>query len=66
MSKIDDIKAAVAQLSQEELATLHAWLDELAEQRFDDQIQRDEKSGKLDRLSARALGNLASGRVRDL
>ncbi|PPD28019.1 MAG: hypothetical protein CTY20_11770 [Hyphomicrobium sp.] len=66
MSKLEDIEKAVSTLSAEERAKLRAWLDELDEQAFDDQIERDAKAGKLDQLEQRALSNLAAGRVRDL
>ncbi len=63
---MDEIKAAAATLSTEELAKLRAWLEEIAEQRFGEQIERDAKSGKLDKLEERARNNLRAGRVRDL
>lgn len=66
MSKMEEIKSTVAQLSPVEQASLRDWLEELAEQRFDEQIERDEKAGKLDKLTQRALDNLRDGRVRDL
>jgi hypothetical protein len=66
MGKIEDIKEAAAQLSPQELAELRAWLEELEEQRFDEQIERDERAGKLEKLEKRALANLRAGRVRDL
>jgi hypothetical protein len=66
MSKFEDIKTAVRQLTESEQVALRAWLEELEEQRFDEQIERDEKAGKLDRLAARGLENLKAGRVRDL
>ena len=66
MTKMEDIKSAVAQLSPSEQAALRDWLDELAEQRFDQQIERDEKAGKLDKLAQRAMDNLRAGRVTDL
>ncbi len=66
MSKLEDIEKAVSTLSAEERAKLRAWLDELDEQAFDDQIERDAKAGKLDQLEQRALASLAAGRVRDL
>ena len=66
MTKIDEVKAAVSQLSLAEQDTLRAWLDELAEQRFDEQIARDEAEGRPETLTTRALDNLNSGRVRDL
>ena len=62
MSKMDEIKAAVATLSFEEQAALQAWLEELAEQRFDEQIESDEKAGKLDKLFEAALARHAAGK----
>jgi len=50
MGKIDDIKAAVSTLTPAEQAALRAWLEELAAQRFDEQIEADIKAGKLDFL----------------
>lgn len=66
MGKLDKIKLEVATLSEAEQAQLREWLIELDEQRFDDQIERDEASGKLDRLAEKARENLRTGRVRDL
>ncbi len=66
MSKMDDIKAAASSLSTEKLAKLRAWPEEREEQRFDDQIERDATSGKLDKLAERAMNNLRAGRGRDL
>jgi predicted transcriptional regulator len=37
MGRIEDIKQAAAELSTQELAELRAWLEELEEQRFDEQ-----------------------------
>jgi hypothetical protein len=45
---MDQIKAAVSELTVEEQALLRAWLEQLEEQRFDDRIERDARSGKLD------------------
>ncbi|MFM9941830.1 MAG: hypothetical protein ACKVP7_20285 [Hyphomicrobiaceae bacterium] len=64
MSKIEDIKQAAAALSREELAKLRAWLDELDEQRFDEQIERDVKAGKLDWLADEAEAQAAAGQLR--
>ncbi len=66
MTKLEEIEAAVAQLSPEELRTFRAWLDELEERLFDEKIERDAKAGKLDAIEAKALENHKAGRVRDL
>lgn len=66
MSKLDHIKTTATELSNDELSALRAWLEELAEQRWDDQIARDAAAGKLDWLAEEANEDLKAGRVRDL
>ncbi len=66
MGKMETIEADVAELTGEELVKLRAFIEELEEQRFDDQIERDAKAGKLDHLIAEALEDDKAGRVRDL
>ena len=45
MTKLDAIQKAAAELSPEELAKLRAFLDELAADDWDAQIERDAKAG---------------------
>lgn len=66
MTKLEDIEAAVATLSPADLKKLRAWLDKLEERLFDEQIERDAKAGKLDKLEAEALEDYRAGRVKDL
>ncbi len=66
MTKLEEIEAAVAQLSPADLKKLRAWLDELDERLFDEKIERDAKAGKLDKLEARALEDCKAGRIKDL
>ena len=66
MTKLEDIEKAVATLSAEERAKLRARLDELDEQAWDDQIERDAKAGKLDWLLEDARADHATGFVRKL
>jgi hypothetical protein len=66
MGKIDQITAAIEQLSTEDVARLRAWLDAHEAQAFDDAIERDAKAGKLDQLAAKALVDHAAGRSREL
>lgn len=65
MSKIDEIKKAVTQLPPEELAAFRMWFDELQEQQFDDQIERDVKSGKLDKLAEKWRADHKAGKSTD-
>jgi hypothetical protein len=61
MTKLEEIEAAVAQLSPADLKKLRAWLDELDERLFDEKIERDAKAGKLDKLAAKAIAEDDAG-----
>ena len=62
MTKIEQIQSSIAQLSAEEIAELREWLEELDARLSDEKIERDAKSGKLDKLAAGARANLKAGR----
>jgi hypothetical protein len=62
MTTIEDIEKAITQLSPEQLAKFRAWFDEFQARMFDEQIERDAKAGKLDKLMSRARENHNSGR----
>jgi hypothetical protein len=66
MTKLQKIEREIEALSYEELKSLGRWFDELRAQAWDDQIERDAKSGKLDKLIARANADIAAGRVKPL
>ena len=66
MSKLEKIKTEIEALPSDEVARLREWLDELDAQRFDQQIEADAASGKLDRMIAEAKANHAAGRSRKL
>ena len=66
MTKLEDIEKAVATLSTEERGKLRAFLEELEAQAWDNQIERDAKAGKLDKLEAEALADYKAGRFSDL
>jgi hypothetical protein len=61
MSRIEDIQKAVEQLSADDLARFREWFEEFAARLFDEQIERDLKAGKLDKLSAEARANHDAG-----
>ena len=62
MTKIDEIISAVEQLTPEELALFRAWFEELEARLWDEQIERDAKAGKLDKLAERALADHKAGK----
>ena len=66
MTKFEDIKNAVAQLTDEERKELVAWLAELDAQAWDAQIERDAKAGKLDQLAAKALADYKAGLTEEI
>lgn len=66
VSTVEAITTAIAQLSPEQVAQIRAWLDEYEERRWDEQIARDEREGRLDALAERALAEHRAGRTRPL
>lgn len=61
-----EIEKAVAKLSPDEFAAFRAWFEELAADRWDEQIERDAKAGKLDKLADEALAEHKAGKTREL
>ena len=66
MSTVDEITAAIEQLSADDVARVRAWLAEYAERLWDEQIERDEQAGRFDTLIDRALDEHRAGRTRPL
>ena len=66
MTKLEDIEKAVAELAPRELERFRAWFDEFQAARFDEKIERDAASGKLDRLAEAAIDDFRKGRAREL
>ena len=61
MTKLEQIEAAIEKLDASEIAKLREWLEELDARLFDEKIERDAKSGKLDKLAESARANLKAG-----
>lgn len=66
MSTIEEITAAIEQLPKEDVTRLRAWLAEYTERLWDEQIERDERDGRLDARIDRALEEHRAGRTRPL
>jgi hypothetical protein len=62
MTSIEEIEKAVAQLTPEQFAKFRDWFDEFQARMFDEQIDRDAKAGKLDKLMSRARESHNAGR----
>ncbi|MEO0416450.1 MAG: hypothetical protein AAF226_16010 [Verrucomicrobiota bacterium] len=66
MSSIEKIEEAVEGLSKEELRAFGEWFREYEADLWDNEIEKDLQSGKLDHLAAEALADLAEGRTSEL
>ena len=66
MTTLEEIEKAVAQLAPRELDRFRAWFEEFQAKRFDERIERDAQSGKLDRLADQAVADFRKGRAREI
>lgn len=66
MTRLEKIEEDIRSLSEAEFRALAAWMDEERARLWDEQIERDAKAGKLDKLVAEAKADLAAGRVTPL
>jgi hypothetical protein len=63
---IADLEKAVAKLPPDQFAKFRAWFDEFDAACFDQKIERNAKSGKLDGMADQAVDDFRKGRAREL
>jgi len=63
---VQELQAAVSQLSAQELARFREWFEEFEAKMWDEQFEKDVKSGKLDHLAEQAIADLRAGNCREL
>jgi hypothetical protein len=66
MGNVKSIKQAVESLPPSELAEFRRWFAEFDAAAWDEQIEQDAASGKLDGLAAEALADYRAGSAREL
>jgi hypothetical protein len=66
MTRIEEIKQAIEKLTPSERTKFRAWYEEFEARLFDEQIERDAKAGKLDKLAEDAFRAHREGRTREL
>jgi hypothetical protein len=66
LSTIQEIEAAISQLSEGDRAKLRDWLANLDQDEWDKQIADDEAAGRLNALADEALKDLREGRCTEL
>jgi hypothetical protein len=63
---IKEIETAITQLPPSQVAALAKWFEEFQAQVWDQQLERDMKTGKLDALLEEAERDFANGRCESL
>ena len=66
MLKLDEIKASIDALPDNEYVQLRRWFSEKDWQKWDAQIEADSESGKLDFLVDEARDEKHEGKLKDL
>jgi len=66
MTKIEKLEREIRELSAKELSTFRRWFAEFDAAAWDEQIERDVGTGKLDALADAALADHHAGRSRKL
>ncbi len=66
MGKVEKIEQDIEMLSKSELKAFRRWFQEYDAQAWDQQIEADANSGKLDRLAKEAIGEYRSGKASEL
>jgi hypothetical protein len=66
MNKLESLEHEVEKLSAEELAAFREWFATYDADAWDEQIERDVKAGRLDRLAAGALAAHERGETKGM
>jgi hypothetical protein len=65
MDRVEDIEIAIDRLPPEDYSRLVAWLRAHEQSRWDEQLDRDSSTGKLDFLFIEAESESAAGALRE-
>ncbi len=66
MLSVEEIKSAIASLSQEDYARLRDWFSERDWEKWDEEIEKDSAAGKLDFLVKEAVAEKNQGLLKKL
>lgn len=66
MTKLEKLEREIEALPPQDVRALGDWIDELRARLWDQQIESDLTTGKLDALIAEAKADIAAGRVKPL
>jgi hypothetical protein len=62
MTTVTEIEKAVQALPEDQFAAFSSWFDEYEEQRWDSQIERDQKAGPLRDMMEKARADFKAGK----
>ncbi len=66
MTKLEKLEREIQQLDREELSALRDWFRDYDAEEWDQEIERDVKEGKLDKLAREALAAHKAGGTKEL
>ena len=66
MHTVQEIEASVAKLSPSDLINFRNWFDKFDQKAWDDQFEKDVKTGKLDSLADQAIADLKAGKCKKI
>ncbi|MBW4667044.1 MAG: hypothetical protein KME60_06245 [Cyanomargarita calcarea GSE-NOS-MK-12-04C] len=66
MMTLEQIEAAILQLPPDEYQKLLEWFEELDNQRWDKQLEKDIADGKLEDLAQEAIADFEAGHYREI
>lgn len=66
MTTLPEIETAIKQLPENDIRQLAVWLQDYLNEMWDQQIEADLASGRLNNLIAKAEADIAANRVRNL
>lgn len=64
MTKLEQIEKSVTELEPKELEAFSEWFEQFQAERWEQQIETDSGTGKLDRLANLALDEFRAGKTR--
>jgi hypothetical protein len=66
MITLEEIEQAISKLPPDDLARFRAWFEAFEAARFDERVERDAISGRLDCLTEQALADYRASRAREI
>ena len=66
MVTVKELEKAVTDLPADKLAEFRAWFESFDAARWDEQFEKDVKSGKLDQVAEKAIKDYGKGKAKPL